>query len=251
MFVFGNVIKPQGLEPLQFPTKFRSPSLNLLPGDRRGGLSCAVGQEQRDDGDRVHDTRWTDSGAEPENRERALDDPGGPKLRADQLDSWLRDRAPSSGMGIDKGDLFGGSPLVCLVLPDSDRKPAPRALVSSPVCLVSCRVVTCSPHRETRGSRGLICNTTPSRVRPSPLPSEGGSLRFVRPTLRIALALSVVVVLSAASILGCGGGQSHSSDWWNSDWNRPPGQLYLHARPREEPDGPVVYRRPCVRGHRG
>ena len=26
MFVFGNVIKPQGLEPLQFPTKFRSPS---------------------------------------------------------------------------------------------------------------------------------------------------------------------------------------------------------------------------------
>ena len=27
MFVLGNVIKPQGLEPLQFPTKFRSPSL--------------------------------------------------------------------------------------------------------------------------------------------------------------------------------------------------------------------------------
>ena len=26
MFVLGNVIKPQGLEPLQFPTKFRSPS---------------------------------------------------------------------------------------------------------------------------------------------------------------------------------------------------------------------------------
>ena len=26
MFVLGNVIKPQGLEPLQFPTKFRAPS---------------------------------------------------------------------------------------------------------------------------------------------------------------------------------------------------------------------------------
>ena len=26
MFVFSNVIKPQGLEPLQFPTKFRSHS---------------------------------------------------------------------------------------------------------------------------------------------------------------------------------------------------------------------------------
>ena len=26
MVVFVNVIKPQGLEPLQFPTKFRSPS---------------------------------------------------------------------------------------------------------------------------------------------------------------------------------------------------------------------------------
>ena len=30
MFVLGNVIKPQGLEPLQFPTKFRAPSLNRL-----------------------------------------------------------------------------------------------------------------------------------------------------------------------------------------------------------------------------
>ena len=27
MFVFSNVIKPQGLEPLQFPTKFRSHSI--------------------------------------------------------------------------------------------------------------------------------------------------------------------------------------------------------------------------------
>ena len=27
MFVLGNVIKPQGLEPLQFPTKFRAPSV--------------------------------------------------------------------------------------------------------------------------------------------------------------------------------------------------------------------------------
>ena len=26
MFVLGNVIKPQGLEPLQFSTKFRAPS---------------------------------------------------------------------------------------------------------------------------------------------------------------------------------------------------------------------------------
>ena len=32
MFVFSNVIKPQGLEPLQFPTKFRSHS----PVDRVG-----------------------------------------------------------------------------------------------------------------------------------------------------------------------------------------------------------------------
>ena len=33
MVVFVNVIKPQGLEPLQFPTKFRSPSRGvwLLP----------------------------------------------------------------------------------------------------------------------------------------------------------------------------------------------------------------------------
>ena len=30
MFVFSNVIKPQGLEPLQFPTKFRSHSPNVL-----------------------------------------------------------------------------------------------------------------------------------------------------------------------------------------------------------------------------
>ena len=29
MFVFVNVIKPQGLEPLQFPTKFRSPSRSV------------------------------------------------------------------------------------------------------------------------------------------------------------------------------------------------------------------------------
>ena len=28
MVVLGNVIKPQGLEPLQFPTKFRAPSIN-------------------------------------------------------------------------------------------------------------------------------------------------------------------------------------------------------------------------------
>ena len=30
MVVFVNVITPQGLEPLQFPTKFRSPSLQIL-----------------------------------------------------------------------------------------------------------------------------------------------------------------------------------------------------------------------------
>ena len=30
MFVLGNVIKPQGLEPLQFSTKFRAPSARLL-----------------------------------------------------------------------------------------------------------------------------------------------------------------------------------------------------------------------------
>ena len=30
MVVLVNVIKPQGLEPLQFPTKFRSPSLHPL-----------------------------------------------------------------------------------------------------------------------------------------------------------------------------------------------------------------------------
>ena len=30
MVVFVNVIKPQGLEPLQFPTKFRSPSVKVL-----------------------------------------------------------------------------------------------------------------------------------------------------------------------------------------------------------------------------
>ena len=28
MVVLVNAIKPQGLEPLQFPTKFRSPSIN-------------------------------------------------------------------------------------------------------------------------------------------------------------------------------------------------------------------------------
>ena len=32
MFVLGNVIKPQGLEPLQFPTKFRAPSRFGLEG---------------------------------------------------------------------------------------------------------------------------------------------------------------------------------------------------------------------------
>ncbi len=35
MFVLGNVIKPQGLEPLQFPTKFRAPS----PAALRAGLT--------------------------------------------------------------------------------------------------------------------------------------------------------------------------------------------------------------------
>ena len=40
MFVLGNVIKPQGLEPLQFPTKFRAPSEHAdadseLPGAGR------------------------------------------------------------------------------------------------------------------------------------------------------------------------------------------------------------------------
>ena len=33
MVVFVNVIKPQGLEPLQFPTKFRSPSLVTSDGN--------------------------------------------------------------------------------------------------------------------------------------------------------------------------------------------------------------------------
>ena len=32
MFVFSNVIKPQGLEPLQFPTKFRSHSFLRVEG---------------------------------------------------------------------------------------------------------------------------------------------------------------------------------------------------------------------------
>ena len=31
MVVLGNVIKPQGLEPLQFPTKFRAPSAGGSP----------------------------------------------------------------------------------------------------------------------------------------------------------------------------------------------------------------------------
>ena len=40
MFVLGNVIKPQGLEPLQFPTKFRSPSTH------QGKMCC--GRTPRD-----------------------------------------------------------------------------------------------------------------------------------------------------------------------------------------------------------
>ena len=38
MFVLGNVIKPQGLEPLQFPTKFRSPSIPLHGTDGARGV---------------------------------------------------------------------------------------------------------------------------------------------------------------------------------------------------------------------
>ena len=34
MVVLVNVIKPQGLEPLQFPTKFRSPSAQVGTNDR-------------------------------------------------------------------------------------------------------------------------------------------------------------------------------------------------------------------------
>ena len=34
MFVFSNVIKPQGLEPLQFPTKFRSHSRLIFGSDQ-------------------------------------------------------------------------------------------------------------------------------------------------------------------------------------------------------------------------
>ena len=36
MSVFSNVITPQGLEPLQFPTKFRSHSVRQWMGDSRG-----------------------------------------------------------------------------------------------------------------------------------------------------------------------------------------------------------------------
>ena len=32
MVVLGHVIKPQGLEPLQFPTKFRAPSTRMVDG---------------------------------------------------------------------------------------------------------------------------------------------------------------------------------------------------------------------------
>ena len=35
MVVLGNVIKPQGLEPLQFPTKFRAPSFQRVMADYR------------------------------------------------------------------------------------------------------------------------------------------------------------------------------------------------------------------------
>ena len=61
MFVFSNVIKPQGLEPLQFPTKFRSHSLSrtrlervidefdLYAGERETELMEDVITQMRED----------------------------------------------------------------------------------------------------------------------------------------------------------------------------------------------------------
>ena len=40
MSVFANVIKPQGLEPLQFPTKFRSHSMRIDLGCMRAVTSA-------------------------------------------------------------------------------------------------------------------------------------------------------------------------------------------------------------------
>ena len=40
MFVFSNVITPQGLEPLQFPTKFRSHSEEELSRGLRTPAMC-------------------------------------------------------------------------------------------------------------------------------------------------------------------------------------------------------------------
>ena len=41
MVVLVNVIKPQGLEPLQFPTKFRSPSVAALAADSERFLALS------------------------------------------------------------------------------------------------------------------------------------------------------------------------------------------------------------------
>ena len=51
MFVLGNVIKPQGLEPLQFSTKFRAPS-SLVDGEKRIEISpaeCEAARKDRDE----------------------------------------------------------------------------------------------------------------------------------------------------------------------------------------------------------
>ena len=42
MVVLGNVITPQGLEPLQFPTKFRSPSIFEVTTHMRGGAFSQI-----------------------------------------------------------------------------------------------------------------------------------------------------------------------------------------------------------------